>query len=382
MLRSLLAVLVVLLVGVAAGGAYWKLVMVPGAQPAAGGPGAGRGGPGGPVVVEALPVRVGDAETSIEAVGTLASNESVVIRPEVDGRVTAINFAEGTAVEARTPLLELDSSIERAELAQAEAQRDLARSNFDRAKELRRNNVGTQRALDEADSALRTAEAQVELARARLDKRSLAAPFAGTAGLRDVSPGEFVTAGTAIVNLEQLDPLKVDFRVPEIFLPAVAAGQTVALAIDAFPDREFAGVVKAIDPLIDKAGRSIVVRARIGNADGALRPGLFARVRLTLALRADALFVPEEAIQPQGERVFVFKVADGGEGKPQVAKLTEIKLGGRRRGEVEVREGLAPGDLVVTAGLLKVRDGVPVKPQPAGGPAAPPTAAAAKQAAG
>jgi membrane fusion protein (multidrug efflux system) len=212
---------------------------------------------------------------------------------------------------------------------------------------------------------VRTAEAQVELARARLDKRTLEAPFEGTTGLRNVSPGEFVAAGTAIVNLEQLDPLKVDFRVPEIFLAAVAPGQRIALAIDAFPGREFTGLVKAINPLIDATGRSIVVRAEIGNADRTLRPGLFARVRLTLAERGNALFVPEQAIQPQGDRTFVFTVRDQGEGKPKVARQTEVKLGNRRRGEVEVREGLAPGDLVVTAGLLKIRDGVPIAPQPA-----------------
>jgi membrane fusion protein (multidrug efflux system) len=314
-LRSVLAVLIVLVVGAGVGGAYWWLVVVPAAQSAAGGPGAARGGPGGgPVAVEATPVRVGTAETTIDAVGSLVSNESVVVRPEVDGRVTRINFAEGSLVPAGALLVELDGSIERAELAQAEAQRDLARTNFDRAKELRRNNVGTQRALDEADAALRTADAAVDLARARLDKRSLVAPFTANAGLRNVSPGEFVTSGTAIVNLEQLDPLKVDFRVPEIFLAAVAPGQRIALAIDAFPGRDFAGTVKAINPLIDKAGRSIVVRAEIGNADGALRPGLFARVRLTLALRKNALFVPEQAIQPQGERAYVFKVAAQGEG--------------------------------------------------------------------
>lgn len=369
MLRSLVAVLIVLLVGAAAAGAYWRFVVAPASQsPVAGGPGGPGGGPMGPVAVEVQPVRVGTAETTIDAVGSLASNESVVIRPEVAGRVTAINFAEGSLIEARTPLLELDSSIERAELAQAEAQRDLARTNFERAKELRRNNVGTQRALDEADAALRTAEAQVELAQARLDKRVLVAPFTGTTGLRNVSPGEFVTAGTAIVNLEQLDPLKVDFRVPEIFLPAVGVGQRIALSIDAFRDRAFSGVVTAIDPLIDKAGRSIVIRAKIDNDDNALRPGLFARVRLTLAERANALFVPEQAILPQGDRTFVFKVvAAGGQ---RVAKLTQVELGSRRLGEVEVRSGLEPGDVVVTAGLLKLQDGVPVQPREP--PATPP----------
>lgn len=373
MLRSVGAILIVLLVAAAAAGAYWHFVMVPAQLAGAAGP--GRGGPGGPVPVEAQPVRVGPAETSIDAVGTLLSNESVVIRPEVAGRVTAINFAEGGMLAKGSVMVELDSSIERAELQQAQAQQALARSNFERAKELRRSNAGTQRALDESESALKTADAAVDLAQAQLDKRTLEAPFEGRAGLRNVSPGEFVNAGTAIVNLEQIDPLKVDFRVPELFLPAVAPGQRISLAIDAFPERSFTGTVKALDPMIDKAGRSIVVRAEIGNDDLALRPGLFARVSLTLAERQSALFVPEQAIQPQGEQAFVFKIVGQGDGKPKSVQLTPVKLGKRARGEVEILEGLVPDDVVVTAGLLKIRDGVPVQvqpPAPAGAPSATP----------
>jgi membrane fusion protein (multidrug efflux system) len=359
-LRSIVAVLIVLLLGATAAGAYWKFVMVPAqAQKAASGPGSR--GSGGPVAVEAVPVRVGPAETSVDAVGTLVSNESVMLRPETTGRVASIAFTEGSAVRKGEILLELDSSIERAELAQAEAQRDLTQSNFERARELRRNNVGTQRALDEAAAALRTAQAQVDLARARLDKRRLAAPFDARAGLRKVSLGEYVTGGTDIVNLEQIDPLKVDFRVPELFLSGIEPRQRITLTVDAFPGESFQGVVRAIDPQIDRTGRAIVIRAEIDNRDGRLRPGLFARVRLTLAERAEALFIPEEAVQPQGDRHFVFKVVDGGEGQ-QVVRLTPVRLGSRKQGEVEVLEGLASGDVIVSAGLLKIRDGVPVRP--------------------
>ena len=371
MLRSLVAILVVLLVGAAAAGTYWWLVVQPAQQ--AGPPGAGRGGPGGPVPVEAQPVRVGDAETTIDAVGTLVSNEFVVLRPEVDGRVATIAFADGASVSQGDILVELDSSVERAELAQAQAQLILARSNFERAKELRRNNVGTQRALDEADAALRTADAMIDLAQARLSKRSLVAPFDAWVGLRTVSPGDFVTTDTKIVNLEQTNPLKVDFRVPEIFLPAVAPGQKIALEIDAYPGTDFTGTVRALDPLVDAAGRAVVVRAEIKNDDGKLRPGLFARVRLTLAERQNALFVPEQSIQPQGDKAFLFKVVDAGDGN-SVAKLTAVVLGKRRAGEVEVMDGLSAGDVVVTAGLLKIRDGVPVQVLESGGPSPPPVA--------
>lgn len=381
MLRSVVAVLIVLLVAAAGASAYWLYVMAP-AQPT-GSAGGSRGGPGGPVPVEAQPVRVGDAETSIDAVGTLLSNESVVLRPEVAGRLTAINFTEGGMLAKGTVVVELDSSIERAELQQAMAQQSLAHSNFDRAKELRRSNAGTQRALDESESAMKTADAAVDLAQARLDKRKLVAPFDGRAGLRNVSPGEFVEVGTAIVNLEQIDPLKVDFRVPELFLPAVEPGQRISLAIDAFPEQGFTGVVKALDPLIDKAGRAIVVRAEIGNDEKKLRPGLFARVSLTLAERQNAIFVPEQAIQPQGDQAYVFKVVDQTGGKPKLVKLTPVQLGNRHQGEVEVRAGLAAGDVIVTGGLLKIRDGVPIQVvAPGGPPAAPPGGPPASQGGG
>jgi membrane fusion protein (multidrug efflux system) len=309
------------------------------------------------------------------------SNESVVLRPEVSGRVASIGFAEGAPVTAGDVLIELDSSVEQAELAQAKAQQVLATSNYERAKELRRNNAGTQRALDEADAGLRTANAVVDLAQARLDKRKLVAPFDARTGLRQVSPGDFVTTDSAIVNLEQIDPLKVDFRVPELFLPAVAPGQKITLVIDAYPGTSFVGQVRALNPLIDAAGRAVVVRAEIDNADAKLRPGLFARVRLTLAERANAMFVPEQAIQPQGDRSFLFTVVDGADGK-KVAKLTPVVLGARRQGEVEVREGIAPGDLVVTAGLLKIRDGAAVQVQEPGGPPPAPAVAASKPATG
>ena len=175
----------------------------------------------------------------------------------------------------------------------------------------------------------------VDLAQARLDKRKLVAPFDARAGLRTVSPGDYVTDDTEIVNLEQIDPLKVDFRVPELFLPAVAPGQKITLEIDAYPGQDFIGEVRALNPLVDAAGRAVVVRAVIDNDEGKLRPGLFARVRLTLAERQNALFVPEQAIQPQGDQAFVFKVVDPGDGKT-VAKLTRRHPGqpspGRGRG--------------------------------------------------
>lgn len=334
-------------------------------------PGGGPAGGGFAVPVEAIKVTVETAQRETLAIGTFRSYESVIIRPEVTGRVAELSFREGEKVTRGQVMVRLDDSVEKATLAQAEARLNLAKSNFNRAQTLVARDVGTVKALDEARAGLLSAEADITLAKARLEKLSIAAPFDGIAGLRKVSIGTYLSPGTDIVNLEQIDPLKIDFRVPENFLPSVKDGATIAVTVDAFPGRSFAGRIYAIDPLIDQAGRSIVVRARIDNPGDILRPGLFARVTLTLAVRDNAIFVPEQSIIPIGDKAFVYRVVDG-----KIAN-TPVKLGLRRNARVEVLEGLSPGDLVVTAGQLKVQDGraVTVVPAPSGTPITPRTGA-------
>lgn len=370
--RSIYAILVVLLAAVFIGGAYWFFALRPAQM--AGGP--GRSGAGGPpagfaMPVEAAAVRVGTSQREVLAVGSLRSNESVTIRPEVAGRIARINFSEGEKVKSGQVLVQIDASVPKAELAQAQAALALSRSNFERAEELMRRGAGTQRAFDEARAHLRTDEATVQLAEARLEKYAIAAPFDGIVGLRRVSVGDFVSAGTEIVNLEQIDPVKVDFRVPEVFLAGVRQGQPIVVTVDALPGREFRGEVFAIDPLVDASGRSIVIRARVANPGDTLRPGLFARVVLTLEERANAIFVPEQALVPVGDQHFVFKVVDGRQPGMRAVSYVPVTLGQRQRGEVEILSGLQAGDMVVTAGVLKIRDGMPVQivPMPGSGPA-------------
>ena len=323
------------------------------------------------VPVEAVKVAVDTARRETLAIGTFRSFESVIIRPEVTGRVAELSFREGEKIEKGKVMVRLDDSVERANLAQAEAQLALAKSNFERAQTLVARNAGTVKALDEARASLLSAQADITLAKARLEKMSIAAPFNGITGLRRVSVGDYLSPGADIVNLEQIDPLKIDFRVPEIFLPSVKDGAKIDVTVDAFPGRTFTGRIYAIDPLIDQAGRSIVVRARIDNPGDILRPGLFARVSLTLAVRENALFIPEQSIIPIGEKTFVYRIVDG-----KIVN-TPVKLGLRRSGSVEVVEGLSPGDTIVTAGQLKVRDGstVTIVPAPGSTPIAPRTGA-------
>jgi membrane fusion protein (multidrug efflux system) len=348
MIRTLLVVLVLAAAG---GAAYWFFADAPSAVTET----AAEDTQPLPVPVEAKPVDVGAITEEIAAIGTLKSSESVVVRPEIGGRVSDIHFLEGQPVEQGDPLVSLDGSIYRAELAEAEAMLELNRRNHERTQELHRKGAATARARDEALANLRTGQASVELARARLDMTTINAPFSGILGLRQVSVGDYLDPGQDLVNLEDIDPLKVDFHIPERHLGVLEVGQKIAVTVDAFPGKTFEGQVYAINPQIDPSGRSIAVRARITNRDRILRPGLFVRVNLVLDARDNAITIPEQAVVPRGEGRFVFKVVDG------KAVMTKVKLGKRQAGEVEVVDGLSPGDVIVTAGQMKVTDGGPVR---------------------
>jgi membrane fusion protein (multidrug efflux system) len=345
-------------------GAGWR--SAPGVALAAGiaagwllpvGPLAAQQGPP-PVPVETAPVRIEAVADRVASTGSLRSNESVVIRPEIAGRIVAIHFAEGSAVDAGAPLFSLDATIYEAELAQAEANLNLSQRNYERTNQLSRKDWTSERAMDEARSALERDRAATALVRARLAKTRIPAPFSGLIGLRKVSVGDYVVPGQDLVNFESLEPIKVDFGVPERHLARLARGQRVAVHVDAFPGRTFDGEILAVDPLIDAGGRSIAVRAAVPNPQQLLRPGLFARVEVTLAVRPQAITIPEEAIVPRGNDRLVFRVIDG------KAVLTPVETGQRQDGRVEIVAGLGPGDVVVTAGHLKIRDGAAVRAEP------------------
>jgi membrane fusion protein, multidrug efflux system len=352
--KTLVQLVIALCMLAVAGGAWWYFYAQ--APAASGAPQQAQGGFAVPV--ETARVTVGPIERRLTAVGSLRSNESVVIRPEIAGRIAEFRFQEGERVEKGQPLVVLDDSVWRAVVEQAQAALELSQANHDRAVDLLERKVGTTKARDEAFSQMRVDQAELELARARLDKSTISAPFDGVVGLRKVSVGDFVDAGAEIVNVEQIDPLKADFRVAESYLGAVRPGQRIELGVDAFPGQAFTGEVYAIDPLIDEAGRSILLRAKLPNPDHVLRPGLFARITLVLNEREDAIQVPEQALVPQGQDQFVFKIEDG------KAAFTKVTTGIRREGMVEIVEGLAPDDEVVTAGQLKIRDGAAVQPVP------------------
>ncbi len=344
----------------------------PAASPAAAGNDAGSKAPGGApggfaIAVEVAKIAASDFSDEASAVGNLKSNESVVMRPETPGRIAAVNFKDGAIVGKGAVLVALDAAVQEAELQQARANLTLAQSNHKRNQELLEKKFVTAQALDNSAATLKVQEAAVQLAEAKVGRMRIKAPFNGMVGLRNVSVGDYVKEGQDLINIEDIGTLRVDFKLPETYLGRVVKGQVVEVSTDALPGEQFKAVLDAVDPMVDQNGRAISSRARLDNASGKLRPGMFVRVRLLFGERKNVLMAPEQAIVP-GAQPTVFKVVDG------KAVVTKVKLGVRRAAQVEVIDGLAAGDIVVTAGQLKLRDGAPVRAIGEGGAAAQPAA--------
>ncbi len=246
-----------------------------------------------------------------------------------------------------TPKYEAQSAAVRADL-KTEEQR------LSRTRELHQQNFISKDALDVQLGAVDRLKARLAEADSRVAKTVIRAPFSGTVGLRMISPGAYVKAGTDIVRLESIGTIKADFRIPELYMSKLGSNQEIAIRLDAYPGEEFRGRIYAVEPVVDEQTRTILMRARIPNKGNKLKPGMFVRVAVTLANRPNAIIVPEQAIWPQGQDNFVYRVVDG------KAALTKIQIGNRQPGRVEIIEGLNATDTVVTEGQIKLRDGAPV----------------------
>jgi len=326
-------------------------------------PSANGGGPPGgmAIAVEAVTVRSEPLQAGISTVGTLRADESVVIRPEINGRIVKIHFDEGQQVREGEPLFSLDASVNQADLREAQANLASARRANERATDLGGRQLLSRSDVELTQAQLAVMQARVASAQAQLAKTTLVAPFSGVIGLREVSAGEVVSPGQALVNLVRLDPMEVDFSLPEGQLAQVAVGQTLRLVVDAYPGEDFVGTVSAIEPVIDINSRSARVRAKVGNADNRLRPGLFARVSLDVGdVAATAILVPEQALMQEGQTRFVYVVREG------KATRTEVTTGQRLPGRVAISQGLSEGDQVITAGQAKpmMHDGAAVNVLP------------------
>lgn len=309
-----------------------------------------------------LPAEVHQVETSslnhiLNAVGTLRANESVTLRPEITGRISDILFKEGEAVKAEKALIQLDGSSYQAELAQAQAQANLSRAEYQRAADLLERRVGSQTDRDTRLAQLRVNEAQVELARTQLAKTTIRAPFDGVVGLRHVSPGDFVSAGQDLVEVTDFAEMKLDFTLPERNLSQIQVGQQIEVNVDALPGEVFQGEVYAISPSSRSGSHNLSIRARIPNDSGKLRPGLFARITIITGQDDQALMVPESAVIPENNAFFIMRLDENNQ-----VGLVPVTLGSRRFGIVQILSGLEAGDVIVTAGQIKLRPGMPVTP--------------------
>jgi membrane fusion protein (multidrug efflux system) len=319
-----------------------------------------------PITVVTAPVRVERLSLDTEALGTARANESVDVTSKVSNIVTAVRFDEGQYVRRGRVLVELDSKEARADLAVAEAALTESRSQFKRSRELYSTQALSEAQLEQIEATLKANDARVMAARARVDDTVIVAPFAGRVGLRRVSPGSLVSPGTVITTLDDTATIKLDFTVPEAYLPTLSPGLPIQARSIAYPGRTFAGRVGSIDSRVDPTTRSLIVRALLPNPEGRLKPGMFLTVQLSRG-EADSLVVPEEALVPESGDVFVYVVRNTA--KDATVEKRAIKTGQRRVGNVEVIAGLAAGDSVVIEGTQKLRDGAPVAIQPAPQPA-------------
>ena len=333
---------------------------------------------GKPATVEAASVELRRLTDDTQAVGSLRSRRGVVLRPEVSGRITQLNFTDGQRVKKGQTLVQFDDQLPLAQVQQSLAELSIAQANQSRNQELVTQNFVSQRSLDESAANLQVAQAKLALAKATAARLKIVAPFDGIAGIRLVNVGNYLKDGADFVNIEDIDAIFVDFRLPERFQSRVQRGQTALIDIDALPGRRYAAQIQAIDPLIDANGRSVGVRACIDNRQLQLRPGMFARVNVVFDVREDARVIPEEAIVPQGGKQYVIKLLDDptAVGKPvtgsKITQRVEVKVGLRSPGRVEILEGLLAGETIITSGQQRVqKDGTRVMVVAAAGAARP-----------
>ena len=359
---------VVAVVGIAAasGAAWWyQTPKADGGKSAAMSSGAatpGKGSAGAkPPSVEVARVVRADLTDAARAVGGLRSRRGVMLRPEVAGRITRLNFTDGQRVRQGQLLVQFDDQLQQAQVQQSRAELSIAQANQKRNQELVAQNFISQRSLDESAANLQVAQAKLALALATAARLRIVAPFDGIAGIRQVNVGDYLKDGADIVNLEDIDAIFVDYRLPERYQSQLKRGQIAMLAIDALPGQAYTAQIQAIDPLIDANGRSIGIRGCIDNRALQLRPGMFARVNTVFGTRLDARVIPEEAIVPQGGKQYVIKLLSGADGKMPTSQRVEVKVGLRQPGQVEILQGLEPGDTVVTTGQQRItRDGTAV----------------------
>ena len=330
----------------------------------AGGEGGGGGPPAMPVeVVEAIADTVVDA---ILATGQIEAVHSVELRPDIEGRIAEILVREGSRVTRGQPLFQVDDAELKAEVARAEAERDLARQSLARTRELLAQKASSQSELERAEATSRSTGAEYQLLKVRLDRTTVRAPFSGVAGRRLVSLGDYVTTSTGLMTLQTVSPQRAVFQVPERYADQLKRGQEVTFRVAALPGREFSGRVGFVDPVVELPGRTITVKADVPNPRGELQAGMFIEARLATDVRPSAVVIAEDGVLPLQGTNYVWVVVDG------KAVRRQVELGVRTPGFVEARSGVEAGEQVVVGGQERLAEGAPVAAtlvdrRPAGG---------------
>lgn len=326
----------------------------------AGGPG-GPGGSGGmpAMQVVAVEAKAQPVTESLSLVGSIAANEMVEIKSETDGIVQEILFEEGKKVEKGQLLIRLDETKLGAALAEAESSFKLSQANFERARQLLKDSLISKQEFDQAAATFDFNQASLELKKRQLKDARINAPFTGTAGARNISPGQVITKETVLTWLVDLDTVKVEVNVPERYLQQLKVGQPLEFSVAAFPGEKFKGEVYFVSPQINETLRTALVKAKIPNADHKLRGGMFASLELSLQVRKSAIVIPEPAIISNGDNFSVFVV-----GSDDKAQIRPVQVGIRLAGQAEVIKGLAAGERVVVEGVQKIGPGSPVKLAP------------------
>ncbi len=337
---------------------------------------AGAGGPPGGFAVNVRTVIAArqPIEERVSLVATVAANESVDVKSEIEGTVAQVNFDEGQPVTEGQLLVKLDTRKLEASVANAEASFDLAKTNRERAEAMLENRTISRQEFDQSVANFESGRAMLDLVKQQLKDASIHAPFSGIAGARHVSPGQVIGKEMVLTTLVDVEPVKLEFRAPERLIGELRRGQTIAFRVAAYPGEEFHGEVFFIDPQVEIDTRTVLVKALEPNADGKLHPGMFGNLDLILHVNPDAVVVPESAVVSDGDHTYVF-LADAS----NVTQQVEVQLGTRLAGLVEVTRGLQGGETVIVEGIQKVQPGVPVVAQPvdaAKGTEAPATASA------
>ena len=327
---------------------------------AEGAEGAGAGGGGGGM--PAMPIEVATAKVeavtdAIEATGAVEAVQSIELRPEVDGRLVQIYVREGGVVGRGAPLFKVDDAELRAQVARAEAERDLAQQALTRTRQLLEQNATSASELERAEATARGTQASLDLLQLRLQRTTVRAPFSGVAGRRLVSLGDYVTSQSRLISLQTYDPQRAVFQVPERYAEQVRDGQRVQFSVAALPGKTFTGVVDFVDPVVQLPGRTVLVKARVPNPRRELQTGMFIEARLATATRPNAVVVPEDAVVSSLNERVVWVV-----GPENKVERRAVIIGVRRAGFVEITDGVKGGERVVVGGAERLQPGMPIMP--------------------